>query len=252
MSNPLTIAIACEDSARQAYAETLAHQLQLPIVATEATTADLLLMVTSSHLELRQLAKAAPGPIWVDFLSSKNSFRRLPQNLKTELIARAVQVKSVPQLKIIDATAGFGQDAFILASLGHQLQLIERCPIIATLLQDGINRLKVVEPQLNLTLSEYNALDYLQTLSADAYPDVIYLDPMFPERTKSALVKKEMRLLHQLIGQDSDAPALLTLARTIARYKVVVKRPRLAPYLGEQQPSYSLSGKVGRFDVYSK
>jgi len=252
MNNPLTIAIHYETVEQCAVAQALADELHLPLVNREPQAVDLLLVATAQRLELRQTHKGAPGAIFVDFVSGKNAFRSTPQNLQKELIARAIQVKSQPRLRIIDATAGFGQDAFIAASLGHEVQLIERSPIVAALLKDGLMRLREKDTQIKLSLVASNAISYLQQLSADAYPDVVYLDPMFPERVKSALVKKEMRLLQQLVGQDQDAPQLLQIAKTVAKYKVVVKRPRLAPFLGDDTPSFSLQGKVGRFDIYRK
>lgn len=252
MINDLEIAISYETIEQQSTAQALANKLHLPLVRDEHYSIDLLLVVTAQRLELRQTFKDAPGPIFVNFMTGKTAYRSTPQNLKNEFIARAIQVKGQPQLHIIDATAGFGQDAFIAASLGHEVQLIERNPIIAALLQDGLERLKAHAASIKLSLVAIDAIAYLQQLSVDRYPDVIYLDPMFPERTKSALVKKEMRLLQQLVGQDLDAPQLLSIARAIAKHKVVVKRPRLAPYIGDITPSFSLEGKVGRFDIYRR
>lgn len=59
-------------------------------------------------------------------------------------------------------------------------------------------------------------------------PDVVYLDPMYPHRQKSALVKKEMRVFQSLVGNDDDADSLLIPAMTIAKRRVVVKRPNYA------------------------
>jgi len=95
-----------------------------------------------------------------------------------------------------------------------------------------------------------DAIEYLsRTLQADA-PDVIYLDPMFPERRKSAAVKKEMQLFHQLIGTNMDAEQLFESALSGACERVVVKRPRTAPALAHRSPSYSLEGKRNRYDIY--
>src|SRR5690606_23946763 len=93
--------------------------------------------------------------------------------------------------------------------------------------------------------------DYLQTMKADEYPEVIYLDPMFPDRQKTADVKKEMRAFHSLVGKDEDAGDLLDLALSRARYRVVVKRPRKSPTLNQKTPSYQLEGKSSRDDIYA-
>ena len=81
-------------------------------------------------------------------------------------------------------------------------------------------------------------------------PQVVYLDPMFPERQKTALVQKEMRFLHEVVGEDPDSAELLSLARRIAKHRVTVKRPRLAPELAELKPAFVISGKAVRFDIY--
>ena len=104
-----------------------------------------------------------------------------------------------------------------------------------------------------MRLQQVDALSYLQQLaeSNSERPEVIYLDPMFPPRTKSAKVKKEMRLFHQLLGADPDAEAMLPLARQVASRRVVVKRPRLAPLLHPDiSCHHSLKGKANRFDIY--
>lgn len=247
MTNTSLIAVSYTSETQRLAAEQLAGKLQLPLAKDGYP---LLLAITEERIELQQNSKGAPGPIFVDFLAGKNVYRSQLQNLKNELIARAIHIKGQPKLRIIDATAGLGQDAFIMASLGHDVKMIERSPIVATLLADGLKRLQAQRPHLLLSLITQDALSYLTSLSPCDYPDVVYLDPMFPERTKSALVKKEMRILQQLVGQDLDASPLLSTARQIARYKVVVKRPRLAPFLGNTEPSFCLQGKVGRFDIY--
>jgi 16S rRNA (guanine1516-N2)-methyltransferase len=96
-----------------------------------------------------------------------------------------------------------------------------------------------------------NAIDLMRAWSEEA-PQVIYLDPMFPHRDKSALVKKEMRLFRPLTGDDDDAPALLEAALALATHRVVVKRPRKAPAIGGGAPAYVLEGKSSRFDIYPK
>jgi 16S rRNA (guanine1516-N2)-methyltransferase len=90
----------------------------------------------------------------------------------------------------------------------------------------------------------------MQALTESQRPDVVYLDPMFPARSKSAQVKKEMQVFHQLVGTDPDADQLLELARACAKKRVVVKRPRIAPELAAARPSYTLTGKSNRYDIY--
>jgi 16S rRNA (guanine1516-N2)-methyltransferase len=103
----------------------------------------------------------------------------------------------------------------------------------------------------NMALIASDSQDYLVTVAEDDRPDVIYLDPMFPDRSKTADVKKEMRAFHLLVGKDEDADALLDKALAAARYRVVVKRPRKSPFIAERAPSYQLEGKSSRYDIYT-
>jgi 16S rRNA (guanine1516-N2)-methyltransferase len=93
--------------------------------------------------------------------------------------------------------------------------------------------------------------DYLAQITDDNRPDVIYLDPMFPDRQKSADVKKEMAAFHHVVGKDEDADSLLEKALAKANYRVVVKRPRKAPFINNKTPSYQLEGKSSRYDIYT-
>ncbi len=174
------------------------------------------------------------------------------------MIAKACGVKDNIRPSILDATAGFGQDAFVLASLGCQLFLIERHPLIGALLEDALRRAENDE-------STREIMSRMQLMKADAIvtmqswhnlamptPQVIYLDPMFPPRQKSAQVKKEMRLFRALAGNDEDAAPLFAAAFALASHRVVVKRPRHAPLIGEFKPSFVLEGAASRFDIYAK
>jgi 16S rRNA (guanine1516-N2)-methyltransferase len=102
-----------------------------------------------------------------------------------------------------------------------------------------------------MALIEGDAQDFLAALTEDQYEDVIYLDPMFPERKKRAKVKKEMQAFQHIVGADQDAADLLPLALERARYRVVVKRSASADFLAGTQPSYSLEGKSTRFDIFA-
>jgi 16S rRNA (guanine1516-N2)-methyltransferase len=171
------------------------------------------------------------------------------------MIAKAVGVQQGVRPVVLDATAGLGRDAFVLAELGCPVMLIERQPLIAALLEDGMQRALVdaeVGPIMaRMHLIHGNAIDLMRTW-AEEPPQVIYLDPMFPHRDKSALVKKEMRLFRPLAGDDDDAPALLESALALASHRVVVKRPRKAPAIAGEKPGYVLEGNSSRFDIYPK
>jgi 16S rRNA (guanine1516-N2)-methyltransferase len=194
-------------------------------------------------------------PITVDFCSKELQYRCKPHHLNQESLVKAIGKHSNKQLNIIDATAGFGNDAFILAALGHNISLIERSPIMLQLLQDGLQRAQrclEIKPIIeHIRVIAGDAINILENLPQEQYPDLIYLDPMFPVRRKSALVKKEMQALHYLIGADLDCDKLLNIAIKVAKLRVVVKRPRLAEAIGVNiTPSFTLKGAACKFDVY--
>lgn len=187
--------------------------------------------------------------IQFDFNSKKMLYRLKHATLKNELIARAIGQHPRTHPKIIDATAGLGRDSVVLASLGFDMILIERSPVIYSLLQDALKRCPSSITQ-HLHLIFANAIDWLKNLSHDERPDVIYLDPMFPDRNKSALVKKEAVFLQSVVGKDEDAMELFNIALARAKKRVVVKRHRLAPNIVDLAPNFSLTGKINRFDIY--
>jgi len=216
----------------------------------------LVLLQTSQRLELKQLDEPKTGTVFVDFASDALTYRRQHGGGKKESIAKAVGLKGKDKLHVIDATAGLGRDAFVLASLGCKVDLIERSPVVAALLADALERAKQ-DPELQNWLPQamqlYHGVSYkLLAQWPGEKPDVIYLDPMFPHKKKSALVKKEMRLFQQLLGPDEDADILLEPALALAKSRVVVKRPDTAPFLGLKAPSMSINSKKHRFDVYIK
>jgi 16S rRNA (guanine1516-N2)-methyltransferase len=214
----------------------------------------------SSGLALHTVGRDSGLSICADFHGPTVTYRRKQGGGRGQMIAKAVGVRSGVYPHILDATAGLGGDAFVLASLGCRLTLLERVPAVRALLEDGLiqarrfaseQALDLIPVLDRMTLIEADSLQYLRRISASDRPDVVYLDPMFPIRTKSALVKKEMRLFHSLVGPDSDADGLLEAALSCARYRVVVKRPRIAPSLSGRTPSHVLEGKSNRYDVYT-
>ncbi|PMB54792.1 class I SAM-dependent methyltransferase [Coxiella endosymbiont of Rhipicephalus microplus] len=247
---PDSIAVTYLDESRQQYAEKLAIALNLDLVTPTTKNYPILLTVTPVRIELRLTDLKAPGPVYVDFLKKTLDHRRLFKGDCTQLITRAVKLKPYSHLNILDLTAGLGRDALILATLGYNVTMLERNPIIATLLKEGLARAQTTDwfKTLKLKLVETEAQSYL--LKPNTSYDVIYMDPMYPIRKKSALVKKEMRVLRHVVGQDEDAPQLLEIALKKAKYRVVVKRPRLALTLTNTNPTIFYTGKSSRFDVY--
>jgi 16S rRNA (guanine1516-N2)-methyltransferase len=248
------IAVACESykpPEKQVQAQALAEQLHLPYTEITTTSFSFLLVITETRLELRQ-PQAKTKPLYVDFLSPAVTYRLHRGGGVNQLLARAVGIKSNHRPPILDATAGLGLDSFVLANLGCKVECIERSAIVARLLQDGITRLKQVETfkELPLHLHITDAITFLEAQSAASAAEVIYLDPMFPQRNKSALAKKSMCMLQRLVGSDEDAGLLLQLALKHAKKRVVVKRPRLALPLDQQKPTLVFNGQSTRFDVY--
>nr|WP_153811145.1 class I SAM-dependent methyltransferase [Paraglaciecola agarilytica] len=224
----------------------------------ENATQGLVLMQSEAHLALKQLDEPKVGEVLVDFASDALTFRRLHGGGKKEAVAKAVGLKGQTDWRVLDATAGLGRDAFVLASLGCNIDMIERSPVVAALLADGLERAQH-SPELSAWLPQRMRLHHgigvelmanWCTVTQNVAPDVVYLDPMFPHRKKSAAVKKEMRLFQQLLGPDEDADALLAPAIALAKKRVVVKRPAGAPFLAQQKPHIEMQGKANRFDVY--
>ncbi len=166
-----------------------------------------------------------------------------------ELIARAIGCKPNYRPNVLDATAGMGRDSFIMAKLGCDVLMQERCEPIYLLLENALARLFENQPELKKSLRLQN-LDSIESFDKLETIDVIYLDPMFPSRKKSALVKKEMRLFKKLAGDDLDADRLLNNALKAEVKRVVVKRPKGAPQLNALKPSHEINSKNFRFDVY--
>ncbi|MDY7563705.1 class I SAM-dependent methyltransferase [Pseudomonas sp. RTC3] len=229
-----------------------AQRLGLPLEDVEAEFA---LQVTDDGLQLQQLGADSSGPVRVDFVEGAVAHRRLFGGGSGQMIAKAVGIQPGVRPRVLDATAGLGKDAFVLASLGCNVSLIERQPIIAALLEDGLARglrdREVGQIIAQMRLLTGNSIDLIRAWEGEP-PQVIYLDPMFPHREKTALVKKEMRLFRPLVGDDMDAPALLEAALALATHRVVVKRPRKAPCIDGPKPSYALDGKSSRYDIYPK
>jgi len=236
----------------QAQAEAWAQRLGLPLVDEAAEFA---VQLGADGLQIQQLGPQAPGPVRVDFVEGQAAHRRLYGGGNGQMIAKAVGIAQGVRPRVLDATAGLGKDAFVLASLGCEMTLIERQPLIAALLEDGLARARgdaEIGPIVaGMQLLTGNAIERMRAWEGEA-PQVIYLDPMFPHRDKSALVKKEMRVFRPLVGDDLDAPALLEAALALATHRVVVKRPRKAPIIEGGKPSHSLEGKSSRYDIYPK
>ncbi len=177
--------------------------------------------------------------------------RLRPDRLGRELLVRAARVRGVEAPTAVDATAGLGEDSLLLAAAGFTVTMFEKDPVIAALLRDALER-AASDPQLagvaaRMTLVEGDSVAGLREL--DFSPDVVFLDPMFPERTKSAAVKKKFQLLHHLERPCDNEEELLDAALAARPRKIVIKRPPKGPWLAGAKPSHSIAGKAVRYDV---
>lgn len=245
----------CADEARQ-----LAAKLALPLLAPAVCARTLIepqaiLFLSPEGVYLQLTGKAAPGPIAAQFGSAAMRHRRRAG--QNELLGRAVGVGKKSQLQVLDATAGLGRDSFVLADSGCQVLLCERHPLILELVASGLDQarrfgdewLRAVAARMQLYPGDARQLSPATLCSVD----VIYLDPMFPARDKSASVKKDMALFQALLGAgesatDADDLLLWALDQSVAR--VVVKRPAKASVLAGSKPSHVIAGKAVRYDVY--
>jgi len=217
----------------------------------------LALVYAPDGLGLVDVCEKKRSPVKAEFTSAELHYRLQKSTAKSEAIVKAIGNKG-QSWKVLDATPGLGRDAAVMAHFGCHVVMTERSPVVAALLADGLMQLKSLQPKLadKMSLLHADSVTTMQTWQEapdnGAAPDAIYLDPMFPHRKKSALVKKEMQVFQQLLGHDADADALLQPALQLATRRVVVKRPNSADALANVVPAMSVTMKKHRFDVYLK
>lgn len=179
--------------------------------------------------------------------------RLKPGRLGSELLVKAAKIKHADgPLTAVDATAGLGEDSLLLAAAGFQVTLFERNPVVCELLRDALARAAVL-PELAETVGRMTVRNEDSVAAMghlDAAPDVLLLDPMFPERQKSALVKKKLQVIRQLEAPCDDERGLLRAAMLAGPRKLIVKRPPKGPYLAGVKPDHSIAGKAVRFDCF--
>ncbi|WP_067096274.1 class I SAM-dependent methyltransferase [Marinomonas atlantica] len=256
MFTPSSLAVAYRNS--NSHVQEIAERLGLVMFRLSsdlkfATTYDYLLMYQDDALVIAKTGKGAPKPVSVELATGAVDHRRKFGGGKGQDIAKACGLNKRSSLTVFDATAGLGRDSFVLASLGCHVSLFERVGFVRELLSDGLERARLVADIEDIMSNMLLAHGTIFNVVGEDCVDVVYLDPMFPHKDKSsAAVKKEMAFFRDLVGYDEDADLLLPKAQQLARFRVVVKRPKGAPYLNDQEPSYRLDGKSGRFDVYVK
>lgn len=188
----------------------------------------------------------------VDFVNGPVAHRLKFGGGRGQALPKAIGMKGGVSPFVVDATAGLGRDAFLMASLGATVTLIERSAQMHDILAQGMERARLENEGLaeiigRMTLLHGDAKDLLPTLS----PEVVLVDPMHPPRQNSALVKKEMRLIREIVGADTDSVDLMRVALDYASKRVVLKWPQKADAMdGIRAPSHQISGKSTRYDVF--
>ena len=249
----IVVSADSDDQAIQRAARQLADKLELsfqerPRAQQQAMT----LALREDRLELRD-SETKPGRgVSADFSAlNPHEARRRGVSSHNQPLARAIGKDATI---VLDATAGLGHDSALLACLGYRVVAVERSPIMAALLRDGLRRALEVDAVRDrfgdaIQIIDADARDVLN--GGEIQPDAVYIDPMFPPRRKaSALSKKSIRLARAIVGDDEDAAELVETARRRCR-RVVVKRPTYAAPLAAK-PTASITGKLVRYDLYAR
>ena len=171
--------------------------------------------------------------------------------LQHEMLVKAASSEKEGR-KAIDATAGLGEDAFLLAAQGYEVTLYEQNPVVAALLKDAIRRAKKNQILKDIAgRMKVVEADSVESMSKLLDPvDVIYLDPMFPARQKSSLINKKLQLIQKLEPPCSEETDLFDAALKVCPSRIIVKRPLKSECLAGREPSYTLKGKAIRYDCY--
>jgi len=254
MKDQLTICI--DSSIVEVSATQLAERLSLNILPIHEAATPFVLNYKEGCTEL--IDQESNTAIHVDFLSGSLAHRKKYGGGQGQAIAKAIGIKKYKlPLNILDVTTGLAKDAFVLACLGCSVTMVERHPIIAELVRNALEQAEKADEfqkikQQEFKLIETDATHYLKSLIN--LPDVIYMDPMYPERKKSAAVKKNMQILQKLIGhnidKETDESNLFELALKTAKKRVVVKRPKGAASISDSPPTMTIESKITRYDVY--
>ena len=242
MNDQINIVIYIEEGGLQEEAFALSQKTGIPISDTPGEA--LTLLFDASGFSLVGYGMRYQG----DF--EQMLYRVSSGRLHHEMLVKAAKTKSEHPVAF-DATAGMGEDAFLLAAMGYEVVLFEQNPIVAALLQDAMSRarrhpdLRVVINRMKLIHGDSIAL--MPTL--EVQPELVYLDPMFPARRKSGLIGKKLQLIQKLEQPCASQEELLAAALSLHPKKIVIKRPLNGAFLAEQKPSYTLKGRAIRYDV---
>lgn len=194
---------------------------------------------------------SAPNPLF-DFTQGAIAYRLQKNRAWNELLVKALKINREAPGTIIDCTAGLGRDMFILATLGCPVIAFERHPQIYEQLRLALDK-ALADPSCcdaanRIQLIHGTAKDYILQINEPIWG--VYCDPMFPEREKTAAVKKEAAYLQETVGTDEDADHLIETARQFNPKRIVIKRPKNAPFLANLKPHHQIKSGKMRFDIY--
>jgi len=246
----------------------LSHYALIPGEKAHDADPEITLFVQELHLSLIDSCLDERAQVIIDFAAGAANHRRRFGGGKSQTLAKSLGLDQKKALAVVDATAGLAGDSFVMACLGANVIMLERNPVLALMIDEALhsasqgvgNEDEELQSIVNqMQLIHLDSISWLRQQENDSQ-EVVYLDPMFPERRKKAAVKKEMQMLQSLLESSwaddnlraAEEPELLEQARRTSLFRTVVKRPRHAPPLAGQKPGYSLEGKSTRFDIYPK
>ncbi|MBY0452672.1 MAG: class I SAM-dependent methyltransferase, partial [Bdellovibrionaceae bacterium] len=186
----------------------------------------------------------------IDFVNDRINYHKKKQSLKNEILSKAVGGGRYG-MKVLDLSAGLAIDAVFLAQLGYEVEAVERNPMIYLCLQNALEALKAEDAELasRLKFRFASARQFMTQIPDSEVFEVVYFDPMFPQKTKSALPRQEMVFFKNLVGSDDDAAEVAATVLQLKNVKrLAVKRPLSAPPL--LKPNGQIAGKLIRYDIY--
>lgn len=253
------VTVLCFDGGSLDRAQGLSDRLDAPLAVCEAGCSEAAFIPEPGLLYLKVSRDGLS--LMRDGMELRPDFAEMLPRIKQgalqrEMLVKAARVKGVEAPRAVDATAGLGEDSLLLAAAGFTVTLCEADPVIAALLEDALARASTHEvlgpivERMHLVAGDSRIALERAGASTGAQPDVVYLDPMFPGRTKSAAVKKKFQLIHGLERptEPLDEESLLQAALAAHPRKVVIKRPVKGPYLAGVKPSHAIAGKAVRYD----
>lgn len=223
---------------------------------------DVCLILDAQGWSAKWLSAPEWKPLYFDY-AHPAFLRRLKQvGPRSETLIKALGRRKPEH--VLDCTGGAGEETLLLSAYGARVTMIERDPVLAILLEDALARARAIGDVVlkdivdRVTFIRGDAITILKArrlnaslVQASEDFDVVYCDPMFPARDKSALVSKTMQFFHYLLGPAPDASPLVAAACAVARRRVIVKRPAKAPcVLADSKPNQHIQNKAVRFDIY--